>query len=137
MEHYRYDDKEQTISLTSDARASGEDNYDFSNHLANEVQFSGEWEVALDSLTYTKGSATNWSEHATHWTVLIESTAVQLRRQYQITPTLYANVISDVMIRTISSTLQLINAIIVAMISLAFDAHAVRLAVLVSDQHHA
>ena len=29
------------------------------------------------------------------------------------------------------------NAIIAAMISLAFDAHAVCLAVLVSDQHHA
>ena len=112
MDHNYYNDREQTIALTSDSRTKGERTDEFSNHLIKEVQFSGDWEVALDSLVYTKGPATNWAEHANHWTVLVESTSVSLQKQFQLSPTLYANTISSHLLQSIATTLQLINAIV-------------------------
>ena len=111
MEHNYYSDREQTITLTSDSCSAGATD-EFFTHLEKEVQLSGDWEVALDSLVYTKGSAISWTEDANHLTVVLESTSALLRNQFKISPTLYANVISDHMLKTVSTTMQMINAIV-------------------------
>ena len=105
-------DEEQYITLSSKYKHDGETHYDFTNTIPY-TTFSGPWEVALCELSYVKGPAVNWAEHAHFWTVVVEAPGTNtIPDKYRVTPTVYAAVISDTAIRVADTCEKLLIAVI-------------------------
>ena len=105
-------EEEQYLTLSSKYKHDGETHYDFTNTIPY-TTFSGLWEVALCELSYIKGSAVNWAEHAHFWTVIIEAPGTNaIPDKYRVTPTVYASVMSDAAIRVADTCEKLLIAVI-------------------------
>ena len=105
-------EEEQYITLSSQNKRDGGTHYDFTNTLSF-TTFSGHWEVALCELSYVKGPAVNWTEHAHFWTVIVETPGTSvIPDKYRVTPTVYAAVISDTRIRVSDTCEKLLIAVI-------------------------
>ena len=69
--------------------------------------------MALCELSYVKGPAVNWAEHAHFWTVMVEAPGTNtIPDKYRVTPTVYAAVISDTHIRVADTCEKLLIAVI-------------------------
>ena len=105
-------EEEQYITLSSKYKQDGETHYDFTNTLPF-TTFSGHWEVALCELLYIKGPAVNWAEHTHFWTVMVEAPGTNaIPDKYNVTPTIYAAVISNTNIRVADTCEKLLIAVI-------------------------
>lgn len=112
MAHLDKHNQEQTIFLTSERRSSSETTQEFSNILYKEVSFSSDWEVCLDSITYTKGSSPTWHDHVNHWTVLAETSSSSLKPEYSVSPSMYGHCVPVSEIQGIMDTKAMIDALI-------------------------
>ena len=104
-------EEEQYITLSSQFKLNGETHCDFTNVLPF-TTFSGHWEVALCELSYVKGPAVNWTEHAHFWTVIVEAPGSVIPDKYRVTPTVYAAVTSDARLPAADTCEKLLIAVI-------------------------